>query len=352
MNEHFEIFKDIDISISTEDYVSIYNKSLIEDITQLVDKMIKDKELNLTNDQYFYIKSYKDIITNIEKNISKLFNINLHIVPNDKLAVYIDDKNKDSYDKVINNFIKGNKINVDSSLKDIEYSSSRIHGKKFKTDMNVYLGVNLNNMVFVDKLSPEDISKNILTLINTLYSTESKKNEMITLTKNIVSGFHKGDSLDTIYNKYIDNSTDISEYSDKKKVLAIMNGIVSKATDENNENNKLSILVRINYLILLVTLLIIIYTAISTPALGISIVTLLVYNILLYLYKLGVKIFTGNKDPLNENFTNADVSSMIEKDKGLNNIKKLIKDKFSLTNMFKGNDEDFSIDNISKATRI
>jgi len=352
MNKHFEIFKDIDVSISTEDYVSVYNKSLTEDITQLVDKMIKDKELNLTNDQYFYVKSYKDIITNIEKNISKLFNINLHIVPNDKLAVYIDDKNKDTYNKVINNFIKGSKINVTNTLKEVEYSSSKIHGKKFKTNMNVYLGMNLYTMVFVDKLSPEDISKKILTLINTLYSTEGKKNEMITLTKNIVSSFNKDISLDVIYNKYIDSDTDISSYSDKKKVITIMNGIVSKATEEKNEKDELSILVRINYLILLVSLLIIIYTAISTPALGISIVTLLVYNILLYLYKLGVKIFTGNKDPLNENFTNSDVSSIIEKDKGLSNIKKLIKDKFSLTNMFKGNDEDFSIDNMSKASRI
>ena len=352
MNKHFEIFKDIDISISTEDYVSVYNKSLTEDITQLVNKMVKDKELNLTNEQYFYVKSYKDIIANIEGNISKLFNINLHIVPNDKLAFYIDDKNKDTYNKVIKNFIKGNKINVESSLKEVDYSSSKIHGKKFKTHMDAYLGIDLYSIVFEDKRSPEDISKDILTLINTLYTTENKKNEVITLTKNIVSSFKEGDSLEDIYSKYIDSSTDISSFSDKKKVIAIMNGVVSKATDENDEKDKLSILIRINYLVLLVTLLIILYTAISTPALGISIITLLVYNIFLYLYKLGVKIFTGNKDPLNENFTNADVASMIEKDKGLSNIKKLIKDKFSLTSMFKGNDEDFSIDNISKATRI
>jgi len=352
MNEHFEIFKDIDVSISTEEYVSVYNKSLTEDITQLVDKMIKDKELNLTNEQYFYVKSYKDIIANIEGNISKLFNINIHIVPNDKLAVYIDDKNKDTYNKVINNFIKGNKINVDSSLKEVGYSSSKMHGKKFKTEVNVYLGIDLHTMVFKDKIDPKDISKDILTLINTLYTTENKKNEIITLTKNIVSSFKKGDSLEDIYSKYIDSGTDISGFSDKKKVIAVMNGVVNKATDENEEKDKLSILVRINYLILLVTLLIIIYTAISIPALGISILTLLVYNILLYLYKLGVKIFTGNKDPLNENFTNKDIASMIEKDKSMNSIKKLIKDKFSLTNMFKGNDEDFSIDNMSKASKV
>ena len=360
MNEHFEIFKDIDVSISTEEYVSVYNKKLTEHLTKLVEKVRKDKELNLTNEQYFVVNSYKEIFNNIEKDINKLFNINLRIVPNDKLAIYLEQEDKATTNKIISSAIKGKKIDVDKSLKEIEYSYSKIHGKKFKTPVNMYLGININDLVFVDKLEPSEISKLILDIINSLYKAENKKNTLIKTTKNIVNSLREGASLDDIYSKYIDSSTSISEYDDKKKVIAIMNGFVLKATEDTETNNddkdKLHILIRINYLIMLIILLIIIFTAISKTVLsvkilGISIVTLLVYNILIYLYKLGVMIFTGNRDPLNEGFTNKEVSSLIEKDKSMQIIRNIVKDKFK-PSMFRGREDDFSIDNISKFSKV
>jgi len=299
-------FMDIDdtvISLSNEEYTEFYRSVLLKQVAQLTEVIRKDKKLNIDNQVYFTLDRYKQHIDVIEKGIKKQFKLNFKLIPAEDIVVSIENNNSDTVLKEINKFITGKKVDIKTTLEKVKDNSIKLHGKKFSGKGVVYVGLNFNKLLFEENKTDEEITDIILNTIEGLYKNVNDSKELLDVANKIYSASKEGKDLTYVYTNILGGSaTDIENTSDISKLQKISNLIIDKATDndEDKEKEKLHILVRINYLIILVVVLMTLYAAFSISYLGIALVALLVYNIFLYVYKLVSKIFTGERDPLKE----------------------------------------------------
>jgi len=333
-------FIDIDdtvISLSNEEYTEFYRSVLLKQVAQLTEVIRKDKDLNIDNQVYFTLDRYKQHIENIEKGIKKQFKLNFKLVPSEDTIVSVDNNDNDVVIKEINKFITGKKIDIKTTLEKVKGNGIKLHGKKFSGKGKVYLGLNFNKLLFEENKTDEEITDIVLNVIEGLYKNVNDSKELLDIANKIYSASKEGKDLTHVYTNILGGTaSDIEDSSDIVKIQKISNLIIDRATDynEDKEKEKLHILVRINYLIILVVVLMTLYAAFSISYLGIALVALLVYNIFLYVYKLVSKIFTGERDPLKEsvsyfkannlNNTYTELVGVLEKNKKQDEIKSSI----------------------------
>jgi len=288
------------VDLSNEEYVNIYDKKLLEQLNQLMEAVTGDRGLNLEYSEYFYVTKYKKLIEEINIGINKFFNIDITLVPSNELTIDIDNKDDVARLKAnVKSLSKNKKVKLNELSKDISKSVKKISKNKFKDKIKVTIGVNLNNMILVEEMSAEEILEVFKVIINSIYESTNNANNMLSKTQAIIDAVSKGSSIDEVCTKTLNIPSDkLSGISDSKKIMLVVDNVVSGMTE--GDDDKVSWLVRINYVIILFNVIVAIYIALAMPILGYGLLTLLVYNIFLYVYKLLAKIVTGSKDPLNE----------------------------------------------------
>lgn len=295
----------VDDDISTEDIGDIKTDKIIAILDPLVEQIRKDSVMRITNSDILTIDTYSKHLNELSKHILNAHNIELTFATSNTTNVKVNqDDIKTLTFTLLSDVKKGqNKQNIDTAdmLTKLDRIIPNVKSNKLSHKVSAVISVDFIKVIAKDnkdtRYVAELISGVVVDIINTNYGSK----DMVKKTIKVVADITSGSSLSQACNKHYNTNLDNAD-SSYKNMVKLINSLHNNYIDRNvDKGDRLSILVRIQYLLLLIFIVIVILVALNNPALLLSSIALISYSILLYVYKLAYTILTGDKNPLNEN---------------------------------------------------
>lgn len=306
-----------DKEISLEDIKDGVSDNLNLMFTALIDAVNKDVSLGINNDDIFYANSYLKYIVAIENYINTQFKLIIKFIPGAEFDIYI--KNNELREMFLNNIKSITQTNNLSGEKELSYLTTivpTVRGVRIKNNPLVYITVDFYSLIVKDGKDAKYFSNNVLKLVDTMIINIKETSIILKDTDSILADIKNGDSLDKLYVKYLNGDINkMNNASEIKKAVLFVNGMFNKyiTTSGVDTEDKISILVRMQYLLVFINVIVIIFIALANPILLYTSIALVIYSIFLYLYKLANKIITGNKDPFNTGINALFSNKFVEK---------------------------------------
>lgn len=295
----------IDEDISTEEIGDIKADKILSIVTPLVDQIRKDSVIHITNADILSIETYNKHLNELSKYILKTHNIEITFENSGVLNIKVNqDDIKILTLNLLTDIRKGkNKqsIDINDMLTKLDRITPDAKSNKLSSKVSVIVSIDFIKIISKDgrdaKYLTSLISGIIMDIVNTSYGSK----DMLKKTIKVASAITSGSSLSEACNKYYGTDLDKDD-GVYKNMVKLINNLYGSYIDKNvDKGDRLSILVRIQYLLLLIFIIMVILVALNNPALLLSSIALITYSILLYVYKLAYTIITGDKNPLNEN---------------------------------------------------